>query len=195
MLEYKSASLGGETKIELFYPSHPFPTYLCQKIARLSPGFRELALSQKFSVQFIDFLYLTTLSAQLSSEDTGTLSVTADEVLGMSSLTTLERVLGTALTTYNIYLERRFRTLTGTHQFYVQRRFEVLIAMPDILGCNADALQWACLILRATTEENTDTWRWANARLRAMQVSDCRQRVLERAFLPIPQAASIFEFR
>jgi hypothetical protein len=187
MLDNKQLSIGEDIRTELFYPSHPFPAYLCQKIARFPLGFRELALSGQLSVQFIDFLYLTVLSAQLNSEDVGSLSTVADDVLGMSSLTTLEFVLGIALTAYNMYFERKLRTVTGGNPFYLQRRVKVLAARSDILACDPDALEWACLSLRATTEKDANLWRWADAWLRATQTSDYRrQRVLGRAFLPIP---------
>jgi hypothetical protein len=195
MLDYKPhISQSGEVETKLLYPEHPFPPHLCQKITRLSVRFQELALSKKLSIQFIDFLHLTVLSAQGSCEETGALSTTADEVLGISGLTTLERVLATALTTYNLYTERNCMTPSPSYGLYIQRQFRVLGAKPDILVCDTDAMEWAYLMIRATTEKDTDLWQWADARLRAMQVSDSKQHQLGRAFFPIPQTTSSTDF-
>jgi hypothetical protein len=192
MLENRQpVSLGGKTGPKLFYPKHPFPPQLCQKIGRFSTGFQELALSRKLTIQLIDFLYLTVLSAQVSCEEAGALSSTADEVLGIPGLTTLERVLGTALTTYNIHAERNLRTPSPSFRLYIQSQFRVVVARSDILACDPDALDWACLIFKATTKEDTDSWRWAAARLCGIQTSDSRQQFLGRSFLPIPQATSV----
>jgi hypothetical protein len=194
MLEYKRyLGLSGDIDTKLSYPAYPFPPHLCRKISRFSPGFQNLATSRKLSVQVINFFSLTVFSGRSSSEEAGALSTTADEVLSISELTTLERVLGIALTMYSIYAERSLRTPIPSFFSYIQSQFRVLTERTDLLSCDRDALDWACLIFIATTEESTDSWQWADGRLRVMQISERRQRELGQAFLPIPQAADVAE--
>jgi hypothetical protein len=133
MLEYKRhLGLSGDIDTKLSYPAHPFPPHLCREISRFSPGFQNLATSRKLSVQFINFFSLTVFSGRSSSEEAGALSTTADEVLGISELTTLERVLGIALTTYSIYAERSLRTPIPSFFPYIQSQFRALTERPDL---------------------------------------------------------------
>jgi hypothetical protein len=102
-------------------------------------------------------------------------------------------LLGIALTTYSIYAERNLRTSIPSFFSYIQSQFRALTERPDLLSCDRDALEWACLIFIATTKESTDSWQWADGRLRVMRISERRQRELGQAFLPIPQGADVVE--
>ena len=175
----------------LVYPEHPFPPSLCEAIPRSPTGFRDLALSRKLSLQIMAFLCLTLEFAGTSGKEDIIVSMTADAVLIIATLTTLERVLAAALGTYNVYAERNLRPPNPICRLYIQSHFTVLAENLNLGSCDPDALEWACLMLKATTEKGSNIWRWADRQLRRTCPNECRQRELSRAFLPVPQAFAI----
>lgn len=179
--------LQAEIGPDLVYPGHPFPPNLCLMLTRFPSGFRELALSRKLSMQCINFINLIVLSLKDGCEVKDALSATSDELLGKPRLTTLERLLATALSARNIYAERKITTPNPVYSIYVQKQVVLLASSPDIQFCDPDVLNWSCLMLRATTEKGTDSWRWADTKLRMTAMTDKRQDELGASFLPIMQ--------
>lgn len=178
--------LHAETDTELTYPKHPFSADLCRKLTGFPRGFREMALSRKLSIECIDYVHLMVLSSKDGSKSTEALSGASDEFLGRSGLTTLERLLATAVCAYNINAERSFITPNPLSLMYVEEQVRIIASSRDMDRCDKDVLEWACLMLRATTEKGTESWRWADTRLRIRTVSDARRKDLGEAFLPIP---------
>jgi hypothetical protein len=183
----QTTSLYREMAGDVFYPEHPFSAELCTKLTRFPPGFRELALSRKLSVDCVDYIHLIVVACTDGLEHNEALSIPPDGILGRSGLTTLERLLATALSTYGFYVERRTRSPSTSFVMYVQQQVRLLAFSAEIFTCDPDVLAWSCLMLRATADPSSDLWRWADARLRTMGVSASRQVELGEAFLPIPR--------
>lgn len=188
----KNSPLYGKTSSDLVYPKHPFPADLCLKLTSFPAGFRELALSKKLSIQSIDFVDLVLIAARDSGEVSSALSSTSDELLGKPGLTTLERLVAIALGAYNA---RQSSRPIPVFLVYLQEQVKILASKSDIYTCDPDVLDWACLILRASTERNTGSWRWADSKLQGNDLSELRRKQLEEAFLPIPQRRMIFSTR
>jgi hypothetical protein len=166
---------------EISYPKHPYSPDLCRKITAFPPGFREPASSRKLSIQFIDNLYLV-----ITHEESGIRSDSMD-LLDCKYETTLERMLAIVISAYTMFLERHItkRSPWLVSLIYLQRQTKLLISDPDLQSCDSNALAWSCLVLKATTESDTDLWKWADAQLRMMLVTEDRRRELENAFLMI----------
>jgi hypothetical protein len=180
-------------KSELTYPEHPFPADLCLKLTAFPNGFRELALTGRLSIQCIHFVHLIVLLSSKSGCDVPThLSLLSDELLGKSGLTTLERLLASTLSAYNILVcsERQVASPNPAWSMYINQQIERSVSSPALDSCDRDFMDWTCLMLKATTEKDTVSWQWANAQLQRRIVSDDRREELGNAFIPIPRGAS-----
>ena len=186
------------------YPGYPFKPTLGQKISKLPVGFRELALGGRFSIQFIDLLEEATVLSRSEFRDKGSAGAIVfailgdycwpksnDEMVNTPKIKPLERVLVFALLAYchclgghsvpsvEVNLRAHIRSFPRNRDFYV-------LGEPE-----ENALDWAALILRATTESTSDAWTWAAQMLyTTTMISEHRQMLLEKAFFPIPRPVS-----
>jgi hypothetical protein len=97
-------------------------------------------------VIFIVLYLANVLSSRDGSESTEALSDTSDKLLGRSGLTTLERLLATALCAYNTYAERSFIMPNPLWLMYVEEQVRIVASCPDIDRCDLDVLDWACML-------------------------------------------------
>lgn len=186
------------------YPEHPFKPALCQKLSKLPAGFRDLALGGRFSIQFIDLVEEVTALSRSEVHDKGSAGAIVfailgdycwpksnDEIANTPKIMPLERVLAFTLLAYchclgghsvpsvEINLRAHIRSFPRNRDFYVLGEQE------------EDALDWAALMLRATTESTGDAWTWAAQILyTTTMISEHRQKLLEKAFFPIPKSVS-----
>jgi hypothetical protein len=166
---------------ELIYPEHPFSPDLCRKITAFPSGFRELALSRKLSMRFIDHLHL------ILRGDESKIGANSMDLLNCTHGTTLERTLAIVLSAYTMFLERNLtkRPPSLYPTIYLQRQTKLLISDPDLRSCHSNVLAWGCLVLKSTTESDTDLWKWTDAQLHTMRVTEGRRKELEDSFLTI----------
>lgn len=184
------------------YPKHPFNPALCHKISRLPIGFHELALRGRCSLQFIDLVEEVTALSRSQVPDRGSAGAIVFAILGdycwptsnnatVKSLmaSPLERVLTFTLLAYchclgghsvpsvEVNLQAHIRTFPRNRDFYVLDKSE------------ENALDWASLMLRATTESTSGAWTWAAQILYATTITtETKQRLLEEIFFKIPHA-------
>ena len=180
-----------DVKPSLTYPAHPFPPALCLKITAFPRGFQELALARKLSIECINFVHLIVLTSKAGYEVPTHLTLVSDKLLGESRLTTLERLLVSTLSSYDIYVssERQVASPNPAWSMYVDQQVEKSVSS-DSLNLDTDLTDWTCLMLRATTGKNTASWHWADAQLQKRIMSDDRREKLEKDFISIPRHAS-----
>lgn len=175
-----------EIEAELVYLKHPFDPDLCSKLTKLPAGFRNLALSRKLSIQCVDFIQDIMLTAEGDNDESSGISKTSDMLLRKPGLTILERLLATALSTYMALGHTQTSAPNPNYVMLIQHQIKLFASSEAWYSCSLDVLDWACLMLRATTERNTASWRWADATLHTRKISDERRAALGVAFLPIP---------
>lgn len=187
-----------QRKLVLVYPKHPFEPALCEMISRLPIGFGELALHRRLSIQFIHALdeAMTVLNQGKDVEPTAAIAHCIDGVANASELTPLERLLAYTLLAHCFFcgdlshasslgLQANMRSLPLDREVYVVGQLE------------EDALDWAALMLCATTEEGSDAWNWAERISQSTGldtltlIPERRQKVLERAFFKIPTSREV----
>jgi hypothetical protein len=180
-----------EVQQELIYPEHPFHADLCRKVTAFPDGFRELALAGKLSLQCIHYVHLVLQLSQNNGYEV--LSLAWDELLGKPGLSVLERLMGSTLSAYTVLVcsERQVASPNPAWLRYIHQQIERSVSSPDQAFCDQDFVDWTCLMLRAATEKDTKSWRWANAQLKGGIVSHDRREELSNAFIPIPGGASL----
>jgi hypothetical protein len=177
----------------LTYPKHPFSPALCYQISKLPSSFRELALRRRLSLQFIDVME-EALRRMKDENAPSAVAVSSimDYVMTQPEVTLLERVLTTTVISCCAF---RAKAREGTppsveiaRQLHARsfplRRGTYIEGSPE-----EDALDWAALALRATTNKDSPTWNWANQRINsdsAGPVLESKISELQEKFLAIP---------
>jgi hypothetical protein len=184
----------------LYYPKHPFPAQLCKSVSRFPWGFRELTLSGAFSTRFIDLLEFWLPSLQ-SKQPVHTFLTPVGELLDSLPLgASVERMVAVTLMAYTMWvswpgdpayrqqIQARKLALNG---IAIQRKDDAIWQnivqpgskqLPDFLE---DAVIWALVMLRATTDCSADHWGWADRYLRS--VTEGKLKRLADAFLSFPE--------
>lgn len=110
----------------------------------------------------------------------------AEVFLGsMPSFTTSEILVATAIGACSL----RFAAEGGNTipQLHLQAQAQQLASDAEGLArCNQDAVLWAQLMIRATTERTTSSWRWASSSLSLVMVTEKKLHEIGKAFHPIP---------
>lgn len=163
------------------------------KVARLPIGLRKLVLRKKLSAQFIHALDGAENLLDQEEDDGSTFAIATsiDRLLKIPEVTYLERLLALTLLGYLLYskgnlkltvigLQAHVRLLPARRKAYVSSQLE------------EDALDWAALMLCATTVKGSDTWKWADRILNTDSIqftlmSEDRQKLLEEAFFKLPR--------
>lgn len=184
--EERIGTIEGVSQGKFTYPQHPFPPTLSHKITRFPIGFRESALRNELSLQFIDYLDVTLQWVRDEDSIMRLKRPVQHEILSIR-LSFVERLLATAILAYSNFLERTKRSRQNkVGEQTVQSQVRLLSVQEKVTNCDDDLLYWVCLMLRATTSEGTESWGWANAFLCPISVSRQEEEKLERMFLPVP---------
>jgi hypothetical protein len=152
------------------YPDYPFNSTICHRIAKFNPGFCELALRRKLSLQFMHVLEGVLDMAQ--DQDTPKAVSPAygiiDDLITNPELPTLERVLTVALLVCCLSAARAQGTIPPIVELSIQAHARSFPPGRTISGGDSleeEALDWAALALQDNIEEGSIAWTWANKRI------------------------------
>jgi hypothetical protein len=184
-----------DTHVEsgLVYPEHPFEPSLCSQISKFSTGFRELALQQRFCVQFIRTLeeVLRRMEDADNAPSAVAIASVMDCVICKPELTTLERVLAIAVLSCCVFRARKREGIPPSVEMSMQLHARSFPPGRELYYGNTpqeNALDWAALALRSTIGKGTTAWTWANRRITTGNASllEAERCELEQKFLNIP---------
>lgn len=174
------------------YPEHPFDSILYHRIAQFNPGFCELALRSRLSLQFM-LLLEGVLDMAQEQHTPATVSHcfygTVDDLASNPELPTLERVLAVALLVCCLPAARMQGTIPPIVELSIQahaRSFPPGRTSACSESLEEEALDWAALVVCLNMQEGSIAWTWANKRIRLATgelFTKSYQRKLEKNFL------------
>ena len=179
------------TSTSLSYPRQPYPADLRTQISLLPTGFADLCMTGELSTRFISMLahwYNSPIHETTHLKSIVHLPPEAEVFLGsLPSFTTSELLVATAIGAYSLsFAAEGGNTIPQLHlQAQAQQVASDLKGLGQI---NEDAVLWAQLMIRATTERKTFSWQWANRNLSLVEVTEKRVLAIGIAFFPIPNS-------
>ena len=177
----------------LKYPDHPFSPALCYQISKLPSSFRELALRRRLSLQFIGVME-ETLHRMKDNNATSSVAIISimDHFITRPEVTSLERILAITVISCCAFKAKAREGISPSVEIARQlhaRSFPSGRGMYSEGSPEEDSLDWAALVLRATTNRDSTTWNWANQRINsgsAGLVLGSNVSELQEKFLVIP---------
>lgn len=154
----------------LTYPDYPFSSTTCHTITKFPPGFCELALRCKLSLQFMQVLegVLDIFHARDISKKVSSAHGTIDDLVTNPEISMLERVLAVALLVCclsAIYAQGDIPPIVALSIQAHARSFPTGRTISDGDSLEEKALDWAALALHSNTEEGSIAGTWANRRI------------------------------
>jgi hypothetical protein len=148
---------------------YPFSPALCYQISKLPSSFRELALRRRLSLQFIGMME-EVLNRMKDDNAPSAVAINSimDSVISRPELTSLERILAVTVMSCCAFRVQGREGMAPSVEICRQvhaRHFPLGRGMYSAGSPEDDALDWAALALRATTNRDSTTWNWANQRI------------------------------
>jgi hypothetical protein len=186
--EKERKASGADSVDSLIYPSHPFPPALCTRLARLSPGFSDLALKGQISFRFISIIEdIMAWDRETGTDATSTSPITLPAMfLAVPDQTQIEAVLALSFLAYCAFKERRLGCSHPASEGALEFYSKDIINDADIWALkNQDAFIWGLLTLTGTTDPKSEIYKWSHSMLDEIKPSGKKREELGKAFFSI----------
>jgi hypothetical protein len=174
---------------KLVYPTHPFSTEFCARLARLPSGFSDLALNGELSIQFIGIIEdVTVWDQNIRTEATEKSPGTeVGLLLNLPTIKPTEAFLGMTFLAYIAFEERKFSRSNPALEGTLERYSEGIMHDQDTWDLKTeDVFAWGILMLMVITDSKSELHRWARGLLTEIKPTDKKKAELEKAFFAIP---------